>query len=101
MNDDHARYRRRRGGSIMKEGCIAVLKATVLAGVGTWMADALHTAGTITAGDENLLTVVISLWFSYRLLIALALFAYGQWVASMPPAGELVDDLRQRVGDQL
>ena len=41
-------------------------KTGVMALVGWWLAGALADAGAITASDENLLTVLIGIWFTWN-----------------------------------
>lgn len=97
MNDDYAQYRQRAGMRTVKRSMLGFLKAVVGYGVGLWLAEQLHAAGSITASDENLLVVLLGVWLTYRLLLFLATFLYAYWVMTMPPAGELVDEIRDRV----
>lgn len=97
MNDDYARYRRRAAGRRVKRSMLGFLKAIVGYGVGLWLTEQLHAAGSITASDENLLVVLLGVWLTYRILVFLATFLYAQWLMSMPPAGEVVDEIRDRV----
>lgn len=72
-------------------------KTGVMALVGWWLAGALADAGAITASDENLLTVLIGIWFTWKLLEVLWLYAQGVWMVTQPPFVEVIRPYTDRV----
>lgn len=97
MNADLSRYRRRVGLRRVRRSMLGFLKAVVGYGVGLWGAERLHEIGAITASDENLLVVLLGVWILYRIALFMATFLCAQWVMTMPPASEVVDEIRDRV----
>lgn len=37
------------------------------------------------------------MWSAYRFLLFIATFLYGNWIMTMPPAGVIIDEIRDRV----
>ena len=65
--------------------------------IGWWLADILANVGMITASDENLLAVLIGIWFTWKLLEILWLYAQGVWMVTQPPLLEVIRPYADRV----